>query len=110
MKTIAFVGLGAMGRPMARNLIEAGFAVQGYDQNPAGLEDLKAAGGVPTGSAKEAFAGAGTIMLMVVNAAEVEAVLFSNGALEAAPAPKRLFASWRPVRRSKFRPSQNASR
>jgi 3-hydroxyisobutyrate dehydrogenase-like beta-hydroxyacid dehydrogenase len=31
MKTIAFVGLGAMGRPMARNLIKAGFAVQGYD-------------------------------------------------------------------------------
>ena len=31
MKTIAFVGLGAMGRPMARNLIKAGFVVQGYD-------------------------------------------------------------------------------
>ena len=45
MKTIAFVGLGAMGRPMARNLIKAGFVVQGYDVNPAGLEDLKAAGG-----------------------------------------------------------------
>lgn len=86
MKTIAFVGLGAMGRPMARNLIKAGFAVQGYDVNPAGLEDLKAAGGVPTGSAKEAFAGAGAITLMVVNAAQAEAVLFSNGALEAAPA------------------------
>jgi L-threonate 2-dehydrogenase len=86
MKTIAFVGLGAMGRPMARNLIKAGFAVQGYDVNPAGLEDLKAAGGMPTGSAKEAFAGAGAIVLMVVNAAQAEAVLFSNGALEGAPA------------------------
>ena len=86
MKTIAFVGLGAMGRPMARNLIKAGFAVQGYDVNPAGLADLKAAGGVPTGSAKEAFVGAGAIVLMVVNAAQAEAVLFSNGALEAAPA------------------------
>ena len=86
MKTIAFVGLGAMGRPMARNLIKAGFAVQGYDVNPAGLEDLKAAGGVPTATAKEAFAGAGAIVLMVVNAAQAEAILFSNGALEAAPA------------------------
>jgi 3-hydroxyisobutyrate dehydrogenase len=86
MKTAAFVGLGAMGRPMARNLIKAGFVVQGYDVNPAGLEDLKAAGGVTTGSAKQAFVGANAIVLMVVNAAQAEAVLFSDGALEAAPA------------------------
>ena len=39
-----------------------------------------------TGSAKEAFAGASAIVLMVVNAAQAEAVLFSNGALEGAPA------------------------
>ena len=86
MKTIAFVGLGAMGRPMARNLIRSGFAVRGYDLNPSGLADLKAAGGVPASSAKEAFAGADAIVLMVVNAAQAEAVLFSNGALDAAPA------------------------
>ena len=70
---------------MARNLIRAGYAVQGYDVNLVGLEDLKAAGGVPAGSAKEAFAGAGAIVLMVVNAAQAEAILFSNGALKAAP-------------------------
>jgi putative dehydrogenase len=86
MKTIAFVGLGAMGRPMARNLIKAGFVVQGYDVNPAALADLEAAGGVAAGSAKQAFAGADAIVLMVVNAAQAEAVLFSNRALEAAPA------------------------
>jgi putative dehydrogenase len=86
MKTIAFVGLGAMGRPMARNLIKARFTVQGYDVNPAGLADLKAAGGVPSGSAKAAFAGASVIVLMVVNATQAEEVLFSNDALEAAPA------------------------
>jgi putative dehydrogenase len=86
MKTIAFVGLGAMGRPMARNLIKAGFVVQGYDVNPAGLADLKVGGGVTTDSAKQAFAGADAIVLMVVNAAQAEAVLFSEGALEAAPA------------------------
>src|ERR1700687_2491381 len=78
MKTIAFVGLGAMGRPMARDLTQAGFRLHGYVVN--------AAGGAPTGSAKEAFAGAGAIVLMVVNAAQAEAVLVSNWALEAAPA------------------------
>jgi L-threonate 2-dehydrogenase len=86
MKTIAFVGLGAMGRPMARNLIKAGFIVRGFDVNPAALQHLSAAGGVPTGSAKEAFAGADAIVLMVINAAQAEAVLFSDGALGAAPA------------------------
>ena len=86
MKTIAFVGLGAMGRPMARNLIEAGFTVRGADLNPAGLADLEEAGGTPCASAKEAFADADAIVLMVVNAQQAEAVLFTDDALSAAPA------------------------
>jgi 3-hydroxyisobutyrate dehydrogenase len=71
---------------MARNLVKAGFAVQGYDVDPAGLDDLKAGGGIAKRSLEEAFAGADVIVLMVVNAAQAEAVLFSDGALEAAPA------------------------
>jgi 3-hydroxyisobutyrate dehydrogenase len=70
---------------MARNLLGAGFVVRGYDVNPAGLDDLAAAGGAPAGSAAEAFAGADVIVLMVVNAAQAEAVLFGAGALDAAP-------------------------
>ncbi len=34
MTTIAFIGLGAMGRPMARRLVEAQHRVVGYDLNP----------------------------------------------------------------------------
>jgi L-threonate 2-dehydrogenase len=86
MQTIAFIGLGAMGRPMARNLLKAGFTVRGFDVNPAALADLEAAGGTPTGSASAAFTGADVIVLMVVNAAQAEAVLFATGALDAAPA------------------------
>jgi 3-hydroxyisobutyrate dehydrogenase len=85
MKTVAFVGLGAMGRPMARNLLKAGFAVRGYDVNPAGLEELTAAGGIATGSAAEAFTGSNVIVLMVVNAAQAETALFLDRALDAAP-------------------------
>ena len=86
MKTIAFAGLGAMGRPMARNLLKAGFTVRGCDVNPAGLADLEAAGGISCASAAQAFAGADAIVLMVVNAAQAEAVLFTDDALAAAPA------------------------
>lgn len=83
--TVAFIGLGAMGRPMARNLVRAGFAVQGFDLSAAALADLAAAGGRASASARDAFAGADIIVLMVVNAAQAEAVLFGDGALEAAP-------------------------
>ena len=33
-----FVGLGAMGLPMARNLLRAGFTVRGFDLSPAALD------------------------------------------------------------------------
>jgi len=34
---VGFIGLGAMGLPMARNLLRGGHAVQGYDLSPAAL-------------------------------------------------------------------------
>jgi 3-hydroxyisobutyrate dehydrogenase len=83
--TIGFVGLGAMGLPMALNLLRAGYAVRGFDLNPAALEALANAGGAVAGSAAEAATGADTLVLMVVNAAQVEAVLFEAGAAAALP-------------------------
>ncbi|MGV2480203.1 UNVERIFIED_CONTAM: NAD(P)-binding domain-containing protein, partial [Salmonella enterica subsp. enterica serovar Weltevreden] len=44
MTTIAFIGLGNMGGPMAQNLIKAGHALQVFDLAPAALEAAKAAG------------------------------------------------------------------
>jgi 3-hydroxyisobutyrate dehydrogenase len=86
MQRIAFIGLGAMGRPMARNLLRADFEVRGFDLNHTALADLEAAGGTPAGSVREACTGADAVVLMVVNAAQAEAVLVAEGALEAAPA------------------------
>ena len=85
MQEIAFVGLGAMGRPMARNLLKAGFKVRGYDLDPAAREALRAAGGAAAESLAQACAGADALVLMVVNAAQAEAVLFQGGALAALP-------------------------
>lgn len=86
MKKIAFAGLGAMGLPMARNLLEKGFAVRGIDLNRSALEALAAAGAEPAASATQAAAGADALVLMVVNAAQAEQILFADGALEALPA------------------------
>ncbi len=38
MTTIAFIGLGNMGNPMAANLVKAGHAVHGFDLVPENLE------------------------------------------------------------------------
>ncbi|WP_341646027.1 NAD(P)-dependent oxidoreductase [Thauera sp. SDU_THAU2] len=83
MKTIAFAGLGAMGLPMAKNLLVAGYRVRGIDLNPTALAELTVAGAEPAASASEAASGAGMLILMVVNAAQAEQVLFGNGALQA---------------------------
>ena len=83
---IAFVGLGAMGGPMAANLLQAGEAVTGFDMAQAALERLQTSGGSIAGSAAEAAAGARALVLMVVNSDQAEAVLFDGGALDALPA------------------------
>ncbi len=81
--TVGFVGLGAMGMPMARNLLANGMAVRGFDVRKQAGEALAEAGGVAAGSAAEAARGADALVLMVVNAAQAEEVLFAGGALEA---------------------------
>ena len=73
--TIAFIGLGAMGLPMARNLVARQMRVRGYDISPAATDALASAGGAAAGSAAEAADGAATLLLMVVNAAQAHTVL-----------------------------------
>ncbi|MFC5392556.1 NAD(P)-dependent oxidoreductase [Bosea vestrisii] len=81
MKTIGFVGLGSMGLPMAINLGKAGFAVTGFDLRAEARQALQAAGAEAAGSLAEAFAGRDAVVLMVVNAAQAEDILFGQAAL-----------------------------
>ena len=85
MTTIAFVGLGSMGMPMAKNLILRGFTVRGFDMRPAATQALAAAGGTRASSATEALTGADLAVLMVVNAAQAEAILFADGGVADLP-------------------------
>jgi L-threonate 2-dehydrogenase len=88
MKTLAFVGLGAMGRPMAKALLRGGCSIRGFDINPAALSDLAGAGGVPCQTAAIAAEGADALLLMVVNADQAEQALFAEGAAAALGAGK----------------------
>ncbi|MCI4010891.1 2-hydroxy-3-oxopropionate reductase [Brevibacterium sp. ZH18] len=73
--TIAFIGLGIMGLPMAKNLVNAGFTVRGYNRSPQKAQDLAAAGGQAAGTIAEAVDGADVIITMVPDSPDVEDVL-----------------------------------
>ncbi len=83
MKNIAFVGLGAMGLPMAENLVKQQLHVTGFDMRPDAIATLVASGGHGAKSAADAAKGADALIVMVVNADQAEAVLFEHGALAA---------------------------
>src|SRR5215207_2272295 len=82
---MGFAALGRRGAPMARNLLDRGFEVQGFDVRATALDALEQAGGTRAGSAADTAVGADMLLLMVVNAAQAEAVLFEGGALGKLP-------------------------
>ncbi|MDJ0609086.1 MAG: 3-hydroxyisobutyrate dehydrogenase [Kiloniellales bacterium] len=65
MASIAFIGLGNMGGPMARNLVAAGHGVTGFDVVPAAVEAAAAAGVKSAASAADAVAGAEVVVTML---------------------------------------------
>src|SRR5687768_5710742 len=80
---IGFVGLGAMGAPMALNLQRSGHAVCGFDLRPGATDALVSAGGSTAASAADAARGAELLWLMVVTGEQAAGVLFEDGAAAA---------------------------
>ena len=74
MTTIAFVGLGNMGGPMAANLVKTGHTVRGFDLSEASLAAAAEAGVTSAGSLAEAVEGAGCVITMLPKGAHVLAV------------------------------------
>ncbi|WP_373634924.1 L-threonate dehydrogenase [Yoonia sp. SS1-5] len=74
---IAVVGLGSMGYGMAQSLLKAGHAVQGFDINPDTARRFEAEGGL-TGSLRDAAARSDILIIVVLNAAQTENVLFGE--------------------------------
>ena len=65
LPTVAFIGLGNMGGPMAANLVQAGYSVRGFDLVPEALDKARAAGITLAGSGPEAVRGAGMVISML---------------------------------------------
>ncbi len=79
--TIAFIGLGNMGAPMAANLVKAGHTVTGYDIVPAALQALIAAGGKLASSAADAAKDADVVITMLPAGEHVRDVWLHQGGL-----------------------------
>jgi len=85
MKKIGFIGLGIMGKPMARNLLKAGYELVVYDIVPEPVRELVEAGARAGASSRDVAAQSDVVISMLPNSPEVkEAVLGPSGVLEGA--------------------------
>lgn len=84
---IGFIGLGIMGKPMAKNLLKAGYSLVVYDVVAAPVAELVKAGATAATSPKDVASKCGTIITMLPNSPHVKAaVLGENGVIEGAKA------------------------
>jgi len=82
--SIGFIGLGIMGRPMAHNLLAAGYRLVVHDVTAAAVDELTAAGATSAPTARDVAAATDVLITMVPDSPDVEAVFLGpNGAFEA---------------------------
>lgn len=84
MKT-GFIGLGIMGKPMAKNLLKAGYRLVVFDVNAAPMKELEAAGAETASSPKEVAEKCEVVVTMLPNSPHVRAVVLGpKGVIEGA--------------------------
>jgi 2-hydroxy-3-oxopropionate reductase len=98
MSTIAFIGLGIMGGPMAVNLVKAGNQVIGYNRSPERTKDLVAAGGKAVDSIANAVAEADIVAVMVPDSPDVQAVLTGDDGVFSHAKPGTLIIDFSSIR------------
>lgn len=87
MAQVGFIGLGIMGKPMARNLINAGHSLVVHDHKQAPMQELATEGAEMAQSCRDASQGCEVIITMLPDSANSEdAILGHHGVLEGAPA------------------------
>jgi len=98
MATIAFIGLGIMGLPMAGHLVDAGHKVVGYNRGPDRTRQLVERGGVAAESAADAARDADIVAVMVPDSPQVQDVLVGDGAVFDAVRPGTLIIDFSSIR------------
>lgn len=85
MKTVGFIGLGVMGKPMVRNLMRKGYSLVVHNRSREPVEILSAEGARAAWSPKEVAEQAEVVITMLPDSSDVEAVILgANGVLQGA--------------------------
>ena len=83
METIAFIGLGIMGKPMAANLLEAGHTVVVHNRSREAVDELAAAGADTASSPRDAAERGEVVITMLPDSPDVEAVVLGDDGVAA---------------------------
>src|SRR5262245_1158163 len=84
-QTVGMIGLGIMGKPMAKNLIKAGFPVVVHSRSQGPVDEVVGAGAKRGASPKDVTAQVDVLITMLPNSPEVEEVaLGKDGIIEGA--------------------------
>ena len=79
--TIGFIGVGTMGLPMVKNLLQAKFLVTVFDLNTEAAEDAVTAGATPAASAQDVATNTEIIITMLPDTSDVETVFFGDNSI-----------------------------
>lgn len=90
MTTIAFIGLGHMGLPMARNLLNAGHSLSVFDLVASAVDELAAQGARAAGRAADAVSSAEVVISMLPASRHVEGLYLGDAGLLSVIAPGSL--------------------
>jgi len=88
---IGFIGLGIMGKPMARNLIKAGFPVTVHNRSRGKVDELVKEGASAASSPREVASAVDIIVTMLPNSPDVELVALGSGGLKEGVKAGQLF-------------------
>jgi 2-hydroxy-3-oxopropionate reductase len=78
---IGFIGLGIMGKPMAKNLMKAGYSIVVHNRSRAKVDEIAKEGATPAGSSKEVASAVDVIITMLPNSPDVETVVLGENGI-----------------------------
>jgi 2-hydroxy-3-oxopropionate reductase len=91
MERLGFIGLGIMGKPMARNLLKAGYPLAVYNRRPEPMRELAIEGAVLTQSPADLARQCDVIISCVSDSPDVEAIALGQDGIITTAAPRMLY-------------------
>ncbi len=91
MERIGFIGLGIMGKPMARNLIKEGYSLVVHNRSRGPVEELASEGATPASSPKEVAEHSDLVITMLPDSPDVDQVVTGPGGVVEGVRPGMLF-------------------